>query len=260
MGHPTITTLLNGYLLSSDQGNAAFCGAYLIEGRDSGHRRTVLYDCGHVGRRRMLLAALSERGLTPADVDTVVLSHAHWDHMQNVDLFDRAQVLVHPRELRDLEAAALPGGSGAPRWAGAVLASVAVRETGDGDRILPGVEVIALPGHTPGSIGVSVATGAGLAVLTGDAVGTAGCLRTGRCLGIPYDAGKAAASVRRVAALADTVHPGHDRPFRLTGGGEVEYLTDPVPITFRVIDPQAMAATVRFVAHPAESERPPGTV
>ncbi len=88
---PSVTPLLNGYSLTSDQGNPAFCSVVLVE---SGDER-VLFDFGHVGRRRKLLTALADRGLEAADITKVVVSHGHWDHLQNADLFGKAQVL-HP--------------------------------------------------------------------------------------------------------------------------------------------------------------------
>ncbi len=255
MENPTVTTLIQGNILSSDQGNPAFCGVYLIEGRDAGGRRRVVFDFGHVGRRRPLLTALEERGLTPADVDTVVVSHTHWDHIQNADLFDGARVLLHADEQRALRTAPRYG-LGTPRWTAAILDGMDVRTTGEGDAVMPGVRVVDLPGHTPGSIGLAVTTDAGLAVLTGDAVATAGSLRSGLCLGAVPDPGRADASVARVAGLADLVFPGHDRPFRVTPDGGTEYLTDLVPIDFRTPDPDAVRATVRFVPHPGPRPRP----
>lgn len=213
----SVTVLLHGFLLRSDHGNPAFCGVYLVEGPAG----RVLYDCGHVGRRPALRTALD--GIEP---DVVVLSHGHWDHIQNVDLFPHARVLVHAAELRYLAAPAKPG---VPVWTRAILDTVQVAETAEGDEIMPGVTVLDLPGHTPGSIGLAVTTADGVAVLTGDAVATADSLRSGHCLGRPLDSELADASVARVAASADVVYPGHDSPFRVSGG----YLAGRTPITFR---------------------------
>jgi glyoxylase-like metal-dependent hydrolase (beta-lactamase superfamily II) len=238
MRSPAVAVLLNGFLLPSDHGNPAFCGAYLVT-TPAGR---VLYDTGHVGRRRWLLSALHDLGIGPADVDVVVLSHGHWDHVQNVDLFPHAHVLLHADELRHL-AAPPPGDLGTPAWTAGILVPLDVAETGDGDEIVPGVRVVHLPGHTPGSIGLAVTTDDGIAVCTGDAVATAGALRSGRSLGRPLDPVRADASVARVAELADVVYPGHDRPFRVAG----DYLTEAVPITFRVSDP----ATVTIMSNGA---------
>ncbi|MFI5713927.1 MBL fold metallo-hydrolase [Kribbella sp. NPDC051620] len=201
-----ITALLNGYLMPTDQGNPAFCAVYLIE-TPAGR---VLFDCGHVGRRRALLTALSDHGLSPADVDAVVLSHGHWDHLQNADLFRR--VLLHPAELRYLQDPA-PEDLGTPRWAAGVLDGLEVDEVVDGHEVLPGVAVIELPGHTPGSIGLVVEQET--AVLTGDAVPSAGVLVSGQPLGRSADAVRAEESIKRVVGLAGMVYPGHDRPFRI---------------------------------------------
>jgi len=114
---PTVTPLLAGYSLTSNQGNPAFCSVLLVESEG----RRALFDCGHAGRRRHLLEALAVQGLGPEDIEKVVISHGHWDHPQNADLFPNAQVLIHPDELRNV---ACPPASdlGTPQWARAILA------------------------------------------------------------------------------------------------------------------------------------------
>src|SRR4051812_50190092 len=55
---PTVTPLLAGYSLTSNQGNPAFCSVLLVESEG----RRALFDCGHAGRRRHLLEALAAQG------------------------------------------------------------------------------------------------------------------------------------------------------------------------------------------------------
>lgn len=222
---PTVTTLLNGYSLSTDQGSPAFCSIVLVE---SDGRRLV-FDFGHVGRRRALRRVLAERDLEPEDIDTVVLSHGHWDHIQNIDLFHQSRVLVHPAELTFL---ANPAGPHTPSWTSSVLAGLKITETAEGEEVLPGVRVIELPGHTPGSIGLTVATDEGTVVLTGDAVPTLNVLRSGQASGQPTDPEQANASIARVAALADFVQPGHDQLLRRTAGGVFETAQERTPLVF----------------------------
>ena len=58
----------------------------------------ILFDTGHYSNRSQLLAGLKQRGLTPADVGKVFLSHLHFDHSHNIDLFPDAAVYVSKRE------------------------------------------------------------------------------------------------------------------------------------------------------------------
>ncbi|MEV6282135.1 MBL fold metallo-hydrolase [Kribbella sp. NPDC051770] len=223
---PTVTALLNGYSLATDQGSPAFCSIVLVESEG----RRLVFDFGHVGRRRALRRELAERGFEPADIDTVVLSHGHWDHIQNIDLFAGSRVVVHPAELTFL---ANPAGPHTPSWTSSVLAGLEITETAEGDEVLPGVQVIELPGHTPGSIGLSVATDDGTVVLTGDAVPTLDVLRSGQASGQPTGPEQANASIARVAALADFVLPGHDQLLRRTAGGAFETAQPRTPLVFR---------------------------
>ena len=59
----------------------------------------LLFDTGHYGNRPALLRGLARHGLRPKDVPRVMLSHLHWDHSLNVDLFPDAEILVSRREL-----------------------------------------------------------------------------------------------------------------------------------------------------------------
>ena len=82
---PTIDVVLDGMDVNSDQTIIALATTTLIRGQ-----RNILVDVGHAGRRKLLRAVLQRKGLTPADIHGVVITHAHWDHAHNIDMFPQA--------------------------------------------------------------------------------------------------------------------------------------------------------------------------
>jgi N-acyl homoserine lactone hydrolase len=57
---------------------------------------------GWGGGHEYLTKALAGEGLTPADIDHVVLTHAHFDHAENLDLFPDACVVIQRDEIAHL--------------------------------------------------------------------------------------------------------------------------------------------------------------
>jgi N-acyl homoserine lactone hydrolase len=119
-------------------------------------------------------AALRSIGVTPEDVRLVVNTHLHWDHSSNNHLFPNARILVQRSELdfarnpvdwhkRQFEV--VP--EVAPSWQRTEDRITAV----DGDlELTPGIALVSLPGHTPGSQGVLVDTVSGRYLIAGDCV------------------------------------------------------------------------------------------
>ncbi|MEV4596815.1 MBL fold metallo-hydrolase [Amycolatopsis sp. NPDC049253] len=225
---PVVDPLLLGYGLSSDQGSIGFCGVYLVQTP----RRRILFDCGHAGRRRALQRALARHGLGVRDVDTLVLSHAHYDHVQNADLFTHAEVFLHPAEREPG-----PGDPVTPPWTDAIFAGLTLLDGLDGVGLAPGVTITGLPGHTAGSLGLTVETADGTALLTGDAVPSSRALRARRCTTAAAGEEAAAASIELVRTRADVVYPGHDRPFTIEAGLPGRYLFPRVDLDVRAPDP-----------------------
>ncbi len=54
----------------------------------------MLFDTGGYISRLGLLKRLRERGLEPRDIGTVFLSHLHFDHAHNIDLFRHSRIVV----------------------------------------------------------------------------------------------------------------------------------------------------------------------
>jgi N-acyl homoserine lactone hydrolase len=242
---PSISMVLPGSTMNTSAGGMSFCNVWLIEGE-----RRILFDSAHVGRRRLLTERLHERGLTPADIDAQVLSHAHWDHVQNIDLFRNAPLLMHGHELRYAHRPH-ENDYATPPWTAAILDMMRTQEVGEGHEIMPGCRVIELPGHSAGSIGLEIETDDGLCVIAGDAVRAADAALSRQATLIFWNEEQADASVARVADAAvkrdAIVYPGHDRPFRIHGG-EALYTMD-YPITVN----GAPGAT--FVADPPLAAR-----
>lgn len=148
--------------------------------------RTVVVDTGFspdVGTRRgreLLCSparALERLGVAPESVTDVVLTHYHYDHIGNVDLFPDARLIASEREHRFWTG---PYGD-RPVPAAPVEAEEVDRlrrpdrdgrlvlvRPGD-DPAVPGMELLELGGHTPGQLAVAIPTAGSRVVLASDA-------------------------------------------------------------------------------------------
>lgn len=159
-------------------------------------RRLILVDCGFASGESMTGSrfqniempdtVLAKTGFRPVDVDTLVLTHLHFDHAGNFDAFPNARIVVQRLEYdkwRQAIAAIPDLSAGKQHWAlssvdAKVLERFAVAvargrvELLDGDApIAPGVHCrLAADSHTFGSQWVQVETPAGPYVIAGDCV------------------------------------------------------------------------------------------
>jgi len=152
-------------------------------------RHVVLVDTGGGDSRQTtgaIGARLEMQGIRPRDVDTVVLSHAHPDHLGGaIDRFGRP-VFRNARHVllesewefwtaarTDLRALRLPGDLkkemdfSARRCLGALRFQVEPidRET----ELAPGIRAIPAPGHTPGHLAILISSGGEHLLNIGDA-------------------------------------------------------------------------------------------
>jgi len=118
--------------------------------------------------------ALQKIGITPDEVEMVILTHLHWDHTNNCKIFKNATFFVQKSEMQFAIApnpvqngqyeTGIPGHT--PPWM-EVFSQIQAVE-GDMHDLVKGVHLIALPGHTPGSMGVAVETRKGVHLIAGD--------------------------------------------------------------------------------------------
>src|SRR5215216_3310262 len=216
---PRLDLLVQGWTLNTSEGRLGFCGVTLIE---TGGRR-ILVDVAQVGRRPLIVERLAERGLTPADIDMVVMTHTHWDHLLNADLFEHAEFVVHTDE-RSYAREPHPNDWATPKYTNAILERLRVKEVREGDRVAPGLTVIETPGHTVGSISLLVETADGPVCICGDALPHARSLFTGLPAIIFDTEAHARSSIAKISDAAQTIYPGHVLPFRREKSGNVKYL------------------------------------
>ena len=170
--------------------------------------RTILVDPGLDLQNQPVVGALADRGLAPGDLDLVLLTHAHGDHVGGVvDLDPDTPVVVHEAELRD------------PLWpvVSGMLGGRALQTlTGSEGELLPGLHWLHTPGHSEGSVSFLVETARGLVVLAGDTVGPLPEDFAAMRAPFPGPAGEQlVAAWRRLRALDPAlIVPGHVPPFR----------------------------------------------
>ena len=131
------------------------------------------------------LQALAAAGVTPADVDIVLCTHLHADHvgwntrLENgrwIPTFPRARYMIGDAELTawQVEEALAPGVANHGAYADSVLPVIEaglVETVTDGFEITRGLTVLPLPGHSPGQIGLDLDYGESRhALFCGDAI------------------------------------------------------------------------------------------
>jgi len=203
---------------------------WLLEGTD----RTILIDTGlgdidEVSRMQSrygvdfvasrtedqdLVAQLARHGVAPEDVDVVVLTHLHFDHVGNNELFPNATFIVQRDEL--------PQATDPPHFCMFYYPEYAykVEAVRDRLRVIDGdlqldenVRLVKIGGHTPGCMVVMVTTDAGTVCLTSDVMYNYKNLELNWPMGSFWDLPDLLAGYDRIRREADIVVPEHDWKF-----------------------------------------------
>ena len=175
-------------------------------------------------RKRTLLNPLSEGfrgiGIEPASVKDVLITHMHYDHCGNHDLFPLAQFHVQDREMKFATGRHMAHASMRfPFDEDDVVAMVrrlyrsrVVFHDGD-EEVAPGVSVHHVGGHTMGMQIVRVNTRRGSVVLASDSSHLYANMEREIPYPIAYNVGEVLEGYRRARTLAssrDHIIPGHD--------------------------------------------------
>lgn len=180
--------------------------------RDQG--KNIIVDPGilQIGRYGAFPKRLAEFGLKAEDIDFVVNTHCHYDHIEGNYLFRGKPLIIHEKELEYCRKLYWP------EFADAFMGIMAVDAINDTRQLTKSVKVIETLGHTPGSITVLVETEEGLVACVGDAVIVKEDLlelKAPQVVTKNTSAEIAIESLKRIAALKPIlVIPGHDAPFK----------------------------------------------
>jgi glyoxylase-like metal-dependent hydrolase (beta-lactamase superfamily II) len=175
----------NGAILLAVQSHLVRAGGktILIDTCVGEHKQRSARADWHNRASTRYLANLKACGCTPDDVDIVMCTHLHADHVgwntrlengQWVPTFPKARYLMSLREVeqRATEAAARPEANHGSYQDSVlpVLDRGAATFVDAGDEIVDGGTILALPGHAPGQIGLELREGDGTDVFCGDAI------------------------------------------------------------------------------------------
>ena len=219
-----LKVLTYGFGFTSDQGGFGWSTISLL--RAGG--QNILIDTGPGSRRANLVSALDAQGMERGDIDIVMLTHLHWDHCQNTDLFTNARILVSPQEL-DYAKNPARGDTSAAWYIADMLDKMKAEPISDGDEIVDGVSVISTPGHTVGHMAVLLELDGEKTLVAGDAFPDAGTAYRKLPYNVFWDVNDASDSVDKMLDASSVFYPGHDRPFRIEGD-EVSYLHGPTSV------------------------------
>lgn len=156
-------------------------------------------------------AQLRKFGLNPEDIGHVLITHLHFDHVDDVMQYHNAKIYVGKREWE--------GATGqSPSWGHGPFMHAFLNDPDckrrlvlvEDEEILPGIESFWVGGHTPGSMAYSVDTAHGRAVLTGDTISLLANFERNVPPGVHTSLQQCRAAIEKVRARADIVLPSHD--------------------------------------------------
>ncbi|MCK4723026.1 MAG: N-acyl homoserine lactonase family protein, partial [Dehalococcoidia bacterium] len=186
------------------------------EMKATGGAGSPMFPEGHAEPVQTIEEGLGKLGLKPEDIDIVILTHAHEDHVQLAGKYPKAKFIVQKAEL---DFARNPHPIQQFTYQPKLIEGLNFEVIEGDTQIVDGVSVMLTPGHSPGGQSVIVDTAKGKAVITGCC-----CIRRNfeppKELGVPViisgihtDPIQCYDSLIKIKNIADIIIPLHDSEF-----------------------------------------------
>ncbi|NMW84428.1 MBL fold metallo-hydrolase [Peptoniphilus sp. AGMB00490] len=171
--------------------------------------KLILFDTGGANLRNYLPKKFEERGVKFSDIDYVFLSHLHFDHAYNIDLFRNSKIFLSKEEweyANNLESRDLYIDQNAITF----LKYADITFVKNNEIIMPNIKTILTPGHTPGCVSYLLKQDNGeVWGLVGDSVKNRGELINEQ-VQMTLDFNKTVSSIKKIKSTCDRILPGHD--------------------------------------------------
>jgi glyoxylase-like metal-dependent hydrolase (beta-lactamase superfamily II) len=165
--------------------------------------KNTLVDTGYFEDKETLVAALDEENLTPNQIDIVIITHMHLDHVVNTYLFENAKIFCKLRK-DYIGQYHIPKEKCLQRF-----------ELIDGTEIAKDVSILLTPGHTEDHISVLVKTEKGNIVIAGDAIADESFVELSSKPPLAANFRDYDESRKKIIAVADYIIPGHGDMFKV---------------------------------------------
>lgn len=198
----TVCSTVNAYLIDTDDACVLIdAGAGSLQGRGLGH----------------LLTPLRAAGYAPEDIDLVLLTHLHPDHVGGIAhdghcVFPKAVIRVDEREAAfwlnpanapDVDQSVRASFDGAMATLQPYARAARFKTFQPGDQLAPGITAVPLEGHTIGHTGFRIASEGQCMMFCGDVLHVAAVQLADPGIAIRYDSNPIRASETRENLLRD---------------------------------------------------------
>jgi glyoxylase-like metal-dependent hydrolase (beta-lactamase superfamily II) len=185
-----VEILIEGYFKNISKTRCrAGCSVVLIQDEN----KNILVDTGNPRDEKRLINALKKKGLKPEDIDIVVITHFHPDHVGCNHLFKNARFIV----------------SGVAFW------DDVFERSSKYQRLAKNLKLIPTPGHSPDSCTLLMKTERGIIACVGDLFWFKGDEKIKLLEEDCFNKKLFYQNRQKILKIADFIIPGHGKMFKV---------------------------------------------